>query len=161
MEEWIFLFDLLYSYLGRCHEKWEELQRLRGRECYPKCYRKFVDTVSPAIHRYAILFCMLVLKQWERNGQSFIIKRWVTESCSILEEFNVPLNRLKLVEIKGGVNLNLKYLCQVGSDESTSQEVLYDRSCSNRPFKKVRFDMVAVRSSSRTSTRPAAGNCCL
>ena len=140
----MFLFDLLCRYLGRCHETWEVLQRLRGRESYPECCHQFIATISPAIHRYAIHFRMLALKQLERDGRSFIIKRWVSESRSILEEFDVPINRFKLVETKGGINLSLEYPCQVGLEESTSQRVLYDWSCSNKPFKKVRFDTVAV-----------------
>ena len=75
MEEWTFLFDLLYRYLERCHETWEAFQKLRGRASYPECSHKFVDTVMPAIHRYAVQFHKLALKQLERDGQSFIIKR--------------------------------------------------------------------------------------
>ena len=74
MEEWVFLFDL-YSYLEQCHKTWEVLQKLRGRANYPECSHKFVDTVTPAIHRYAVQLRKLVLKQLERDGQSFIIRR--------------------------------------------------------------------------------------
>ena len=144
MEEWAFLFDLLHRHLERCRETWETLQRLLGRASYPECCRKFVDMVSPTIHRYAIQFRMLALKQLERDGQSFIIKRWVSESHSILEEFDVPINRLKLVETKGRINLSLNHPGQVSLEESASQRVLYDRSCSNKPSKRVRFDTVAV-----------------
>ena len=144
MEEWAFLFDLLYRYLERCHETWEALQKLRGRANYPECSHRFVDTVTPAIHRYAVQLRKLALKQLERDGQSFIIKRWVSETRSILEEFHVPINRLKLVEIKGGIELNVKPPWQVSLVESTDQEVLYNRSSSSRPFKRVRFDTVAV-----------------
>ena len=144
MEEWQFLFDLLYRYLGRCHETWEVLQKLRERASYPECCRRFVDTVLPAIHRYAILFRMLALKQLEKDGRSFIVKRWVSETRSILEEFHGPINRLKLVEIKGGIELNVKPPWQVSLVESADQEVLYDRSSSSKPFKRVRFDTVAV-----------------
>ena len=98
----------------------------------------------PAIHRYAVQLRKLALKQLERDGQSFIIRRWVSETRSILEEFQVPINRLKLVEIKGGIELNVKPPWQVSSVESTDQEVLYDRSSSSRPVKRVRFDTVAV-----------------
>ena len=62
----------------------------------------------------------------------------------ILEEFHVPINRLKLVEIKGGIELNVKPPWQVSLVESADQEVLYDRSSSSKPFKRVRFDIVAV-----------------
>ena len=89
MEEWAFLFDLLYRYLERCHETWEALQRLQGRASYPECSHRFVDMVTPAIHRYAVQLRKLVLKQLERDGQSFIIKRWVSETHSILEEFDI------------------------------------------------------------------------
>ena len=144
MEEWAFLFDLLYRYLERCHETWEALQKLRGRASYLECSHKFVDTVTPAIHRYAVQLCKLALKQLERDGQSFIIKKWVSETHSILEEFDVPINRLKLIETKGGINLNLKHSCQISLVESLSQEVLYDHGSSDKSFKRVRFDTVAV-----------------
>ena len=68
----------------------------------------------------------------------------MSESRSILEEFDVPINRLKLVETKGGINLRLNHPSQVSLEESASQRVLYDRSCSNKPFKRVRFNTVAV-----------------
>ena len=144
MEEWALLFDLLYRYLERCYEAWEALQKLRGRASYPECSHKFVDTVSPAIHRYAVQLRKLALKQLERDGQSFIIRRWVSETRSILEEFDVPMNRLKLIETRGGINLDLRHLCQISLVESTDQEVLYDRNSSSRPAKRVRFDTVAV-----------------
>ena len=63
---------------------------------------------------------------------------------SILEEFDVPINRLKLIEIRGGINLDLRHPCQVGVVETTDQEVLYDCNSSSRPTKRVRFDAVAV-----------------
>ena len=137
MEEWAFLFDLLYRYLERCHETWEMLQKLQGRASYPECSHKFVDTVMPAIHRYAVQLRKLALKQLERDGQSFIIKRWVSETLSILEEFDIAINRLKLIETKGGINLNLKHPCQISLVESPLQEVLYDRGSSNKSFKRV------------------------
>ena len=108
MEEWVFLFDLLYSYLEQYHKTWEALQKHQGRANYPECSHKFVDTVAPAIHRYAVQLHKLALKQLERDGQSFIIRRWVSETCSIVEEFQVPINRLNLVEVKGGINLHLR-----------------------------------------------------
>ena len=83
MEEWAFWFDLLYSYLETCHETWEALQKLRGRTSYPECRQKFVDTVTPAIHRYAVQLRKLALKQLERDGQTSIMKRWVSETHSI------------------------------------------------------------------------------
>ena len=144
MEEWAFLFDLLYRYLEKCHETWEVLQKLQGRANYPECSHRFVDTVTPAIHRYAVQLRKLALKQLERDGQSFIIRRWVSETHSILEEFQVLINRLKLVEVKGGIELKVKPPWQVSLVESTDQEVLYDRSSSSRPVKRVRFDTVAV-----------------
>ena len=144
MEEWTFLFDLLYRYLERCHEAWEALQKLCRRASYPECSHKFVDMVTPAIHRYAVQLHKLALKQLERDGQSFIIKRWVSETGSILEEFDVPINRLKLIETRGAINLDLRHPCQVSLVESIDQEVLYDCSSSSRPVKRVRFDTVAI-----------------
>ena len=111
---------------------------------YPECTHRFVEMVMPAIHRYAVQLRKLALKQLERDGQSFIIRRWVLETRLILEEFQVQINRLKLVEIKGGVELNVKSPWQVSFVESTDQEVLYNRSSSSRPVKRVRFDTVAV-----------------
>ena len=144
MEEWVFLFDLLYSYLEQCHKTWEVLQKLQGRVNYPECSYKFVDTVTPAIHRYAVQLRKLALKQQERDGQSFIIRRWVSETRSILEEFQVPINKLNLVEVKGGINLVLRHPCQLSSVENSLQEVLYDHTSSSRPTKRVKFDTVAV-----------------
>ena len=144
MEEWAFLFDLLYRYLEECHKTWEALQKLRGRTNYPECRQKFVDTVTPMIHRYAVHLCKLALKQLERDGQSFVIRKWVSENRSILEEFDVLINRLKLKETKGGINLDLRYPHQVSLVEDTDQEVLYGRSSSSSPAKRVKFDTVAV-----------------
>ena len=144
MEEWAFLFDLLYRYLEQCHETWEALQKLGGRANYSECRQKFVDTVTPAIHRYAVQLHKLALKHLERDDQTFIMKRWVSETRSILEEFDVPINRLKLVEVKGGINLDLSHPYQVSLGESTDQEILYDRNPSNRSAKRVKFDTVAV-----------------
>ena len=144
MEEWVFLFDLLYSYLEQCHKTWEVLQKLQGRANHPECSHKFIDTVAPAIHRYAVQLRKLALKQLERDGQNFFIRRWVSETCSILEEFQVPINKLDLVEVKGGINLVLRHLCQLSSVENSSQEVLYDRTSSSRPTKRVKFDTVSV-----------------
>ena len=146
MEEWVFLFDLLYKYLEQCHETWVVLQKLRGKPDYPECRQKFVDTVTPAVHRYAIQLCKLALKHLGRDGQTFIMKKWVSETCSILEEFDVPVNKLKLVEVKGGIELNLKPSWQINLVENTDQEVLYDRTSlsRSRPTKRVKFDMIAV-----------------
>ena len=143
MEEWVFLFDLLYSYLETCHKTWEALQKLQGRANYPECSHKFVDTVAPTIHRYAVQLRMLALKQLERDGQNFIIRRWVSETRSILE-FQVPINKLNLVEVKGGINVVLRHPSQLSSVENSSQEVLYDRTSLSRPTKRVKFDTVSV-----------------
>ena len=144
MEERAFLFDLLYSYLETCHKTWEALQKLRGRANYLECRQKFADTVVPVIHRYAVQLRRLALKQLERDGQTFIMKRWVSETHSILEEFDVPINKLNLVEIKRGINLDLKHPSQLSPVESADQKVLYDHSISSRPAKRVKFDTVAV-----------------
>ena len=120
------------------------MQKLRGRANYPECSHKFVDTVAPAIHRYAVHFRKLALKQQERDSQSFIIRRWVSETRSILEEFQVPINKLSLVEVKGGINLVLRHPCQLSSVENSSQEVLYNHTSSRRPTKRVKFDTVSV-----------------
>ena len=144
MEEWAFLFDLLYRYLEKCHETWVVLQKLRGRPNYPECRQKFADTVTPTIHRYAVQLCKLALKHLGKGGQTFIMKRWVSGTRSILEEFDVPINKLKLVKIRGGINLDLRHPSQLSSLESTDQEILYDRRSSGRLTKRVKFDTVAV-----------------
>ena len=68
----------------------------------------------------------------------------MSKTHSILEEFDIPVNRLKLIEIKGGINLDLRHPCQISLVENPSQEVLYDRGSLNKLFKRVRFDTVAV-----------------
>ena len=68
----------------------------------------------------------------------------MSETRSIVEEFQVPINRLNLVEVKDGINLDLRHPCQLGLVGNSSQKVLYDRSSSSRPTKRVRFDTVAV-----------------
>ena len=144
MEEWAFLFDLLFRYLEACHETWVVLQKLRGRPNYLECRQKFTDTVIPAIHRYAIQLRKLALKHLGKDGQTFIIKRWVSETRTVLEEFDVPINRLELVRVRGGINLDLRHPSQLSSLKSTSQEILYDRRFSHTPTKRVKSDIVSV-----------------
>ena len=144
MEEWVLLFDLLYSYLKQCHETWEVLQKLRGRPNYSECRHQFVDIVAPALHRYAVHFRRLALKQQERDGQSFILRRWLSETHLILEEYQVPINKLSLVEVKSGINLLLRHPSQLSSVQNSAQEVLYDRTFSSRSAKRVKFDTVSV-----------------
>ena len=71
MEEWVLLFDLLYSYLKQCHETWEVLQKLKGRPNYSECRQQFVDVVAPVLHRYAVNFRRLALKQ--RKGMAKVL----------------------------------------------------------------------------------------
>ena len=144
MEEWTFLFDLLFKYLETCHETWVVLQKLRGRPNYPECRQKFIDTVIPAIHRYAVQLHKLALKHLGRDGQTFIMKRWVSENRTILEEFEVPINRLELVKVRGGINLDLRHPSQLSSLKSIYQEILYDRRSAGRPTKRVKSDTVSV-----------------
>ena len=144
MEEWVFLFDLLFRYLEQCQKTWEALQKLQGRINCPECRQKFVETVTPGIHRYVVHLHKLALKQLERDGETFVMKRWVSENSSILEEFDVPLNRLKLKEIKGGIQLDLRYPHQVSLVEDTDLDVLYDCNSLISSAKRVRFNMVAV-----------------
>ena len=144
MEKWAFLFDLLCRYLETCHETWVVLQKLRGRPNYPECRQKFADTATPVIHRYAVQLCKLALKHLGKDGQTFVMRRWVSETWSILEEFNVPINRLKLVKVRGGINLDLRHLSQLSSLESTDQEILYNRRSSGRPTKRAKSDTVSV-----------------
>ena len=120
------------------------MQKLRGRANYPECRRKFVDTVTPAIHSYAVQLRKLALKHLGKDGQTFVMKRWVSETHALLEEFDVPINKLNLVEVKGGINLVLRHPSQLSSTESSSQKVLYDHSFSSRSLKRVKFDTVAV-----------------
>ena len=144
MEEWVLLFDLLYSYLKQCHETWEVLQKLRERPKYLECRHQFIDIVAPALHRYAVHFHRLALKQQERDGQNFILRRWLSETRSILQEYQVPINKLSLVEVKSGINLLLRHHSQLSSVQNSTQEILYDRPCSSRTVKRVKFDTVSV-----------------
>ena len=144
MEEWVLLFDLLYSYLKQCHKTWEVLQKLKGRPNYPECRHQFVDVIAPALHRYAVHFRRLALKQQERDGQSFILRRWLSETSSKLEEYQVPINKLSLVEVKSGVNLLLRHPNRLSSVQNSAQEILYDRTLLSRSAKRVNFDAVSV-----------------
>ena len=144
MEEWVLLFELLYSYLKQCHETWEVLQKLKGRPNYPECRHQFADVVVPALHRYAVHFHRLALKQQERDGQSFILRRWLSETSSKLEEYQVPINKLSLVEVKSGVNLLLRHPSQLSSVQNSAQEILYDRTLLSRSAKRVKFDAVLI-----------------
>ena len=135
---------MLYSYLKQYHETWEVLQKLRGRPNYSECRHQFVDIVAPALHRYAVHFRRLALKQQERDGQSFILRRWLSETRSILEEYQVPINKLSLVEVKGGINLTLRHPSQLSSVQNSAQEVLYDHIFSSRLAKRVKFNTVSV-----------------
>ena len=144
MEEWAFLFDLLFKYLDTCHETWVVLQKLRGRPNYSECRQKFIDTVIPTIHRYAVQLRKLVLKHLGRDGQTFIMKRWVSETHTILEEFEVPINNLSLVEVKSGVNLLLRHPSQLSSVQNSAQEILYDRRSSGRLTERAKSDVVSV-----------------
>ena len=139
MEEWVLLFDLLYSYLKQCHKTWEVLQKLRGRPNYSECRHQFVDIVVPALHRYAVHFRRLTLKQQERDGQSFILRRWLSETSSKLEEYHVPINKLSLVEVKSGINLLLRHPSQLSSVQNSAKEILYDRTLLSRSAKRVKL----------------------
>ena len=144
MEEWVLLFDLLYIYLKQCHETWEVLQELKGRPNYSECRHQFVDIVVPALHRYVVHFRRLALKQQERDGQSFILRRWLSETSSKLEEYQVPINKLSLVEVKSGVNLLLRHPSQLSSVQNSAQEILYDHTLLSRSAKRVKFDAVLI-----------------
>ena len=144
MEEWVLLFDLLYSYLKQHQETWEVLQKLKGRPNYSECRHQFVDIVTPALHRYVVHFHRLALKQQERDGQSFILRRWLSETSSKLEEYQVPINKLSLVEVKSGVNLLLRHPSQLSSVQNSAQEILHDRTLLSRSAKRVKLDAVSV-----------------
>ena len=144
MEEWVLLFDLLYSYLKQCHETWEVLQKLKGRPNYSESSQRFVDVVMPALHRYAVNFRRLALKQQERDGQSFILRRWLSETSSKLEEYQVLINKLSLVEVKSGVSLLLRHPSQLSSIQNSAQEILYDRAILSRSAKRAKVDIVSV-----------------
>ena len=68
----------------------------------------------------------------------------MSETCTILEEFDVPINRLELVKVRGGVSLDLRHPSQLSSLKSTSQEILYDRRSPRRPTKRAKPDIVSV-----------------
>ena len=96
------------------------------------------------MHRYAVHFRRLALKQQERDGQSFILRRWLSETSSKLEEYHVPINKLSLVEVKSGINLLLRQPSQLSSVQNSAQEILYDRALLSRSAKRVKFDTVSV-----------------
>ena len=144
MEEWVLLFDLLYSYLKQCHETWKVLQKLKGRPNYSESTHQFVDVVAPALHRYAVHFRRLSLKQQERDGQSFMLRQWLSETSSKLEEYQVPINKLSLVEVKSGVSLLLRHPSQLSSIQNSAQEILYERAILSRSAKRAKLDIVSV-----------------
>ena len=144
MEEWVLLFDLLYSYLKQCHETWEVLQKLKGRPNYSESTHQFVDVVAPALHRYAVHFRRLSLKQQERDGQSFMLRRWLSETSSKLEEYQVPINKLSLVEVKGGVTLLLKRPGQLGLVQDSTPQILYRCTLLSRSAKRVKLDTQTI-----------------
>ena len=144
MEEWVLLFDLLYSYLKQCHETWKVLQKLKGRPNYLESAHQFVDLVTPALHRYAVHFRRLSLKQQERDGQSFMLRRWLSETSSKLEEYQVPINKLSLVEVKSGVSLLLRHPSQLSSTQNSAQDILYDRVILSRSAKRAKVDIVSI-----------------
>ena len=144
MEEWVLLFDLLYGYLKQCHQTWEVLQKLKGRPNYSESTHQFVDVVAPALHRYAVHFRRLSLKQQERDGQNFILRRWLSETSSKLEEYQVPINKLSLVEVKSGVSLLLRHPSQLSSIQNSAQEILYGRAILSRSAKRAKLDIVSV-----------------
>ena len=78
------------------------LQKLKGRPNYLESAHQFVDLVAPALHHYAVHFRRLSLKQQERDGQSFMLRRWLSETSSKLEEYQVPINKLSLVKVRVG-----------------------------------------------------------
>ena len=144
MEEWAFLFDLLFSYLKQCHETWNVLQKLKGRPNYLESARQFVDLVAPALHRYAVHFRRLSLKQQERDGQNFMLRRWLSETSSKLEEYQVPINQLSLVKVKSGVRLWLKPHSQSSLTRLEAQRVLYRQAFLSGPAKRARVNKVSV-----------------
>ena len=144
MEEWVLLFDLLYGYLKQCHQTWEVLQKLRERPNYLECRHQFVDIVAPVLHRYAIHFRRLALKQQEKDGQNFILRRWLSETSSKLEEYQVPINKLSLVEVKSGVSVLLRHPSQLSSIPNSAQEILYDRAILSGSAKRAKLDIVSV-----------------
>ena len=144
MEEWVFLFDLLYSYLKQCHETWKALQKLKGRPNYLESARQFVDLVAPALHRYAVHFRRLSLKQQERDGQNFMLRHWLSETSSKLEEYQVPINKLSLVKVKSGVRLWLKPHSQSSLTRLEAQRVLYRQAFLSGPAKRAKVSRVSV-----------------
>ena len=144
MEEWVLLFDLLYSYLKQCHETWEVLQKLKGRPNYSESSQRFVDVVAPALHRYAVHFRRLALKQQERDGQSFLLRRWLSKTSSKLEEYQVPINKLSLVEVKSGVRLLLKPHSQLSLTRIEAQRILYRQAFLSGSAKRAKVNRVSV-----------------
>ena len=80
---------------------------------------------------------------WDR-AQSFILRRWLSETSSKLEEYHILINKLSLVEVKSGVNLLLRHPSQLSSVQNSVQEIPYDRTLLSRSAKRVKFDVVSV-----------------
>ena len=139
MEEWVLLFDLLYSYLKQCHETWKVLQKLKGRPNYLESAQQFVDLVAPAFH-----FRRLSLKQQERDGQSFMLRRWLSETSSKLEEYQVPINKLSLVKVKSGVRLLLKPHSHLSLTRIEAQRILYRHAFLSGSAKRAKVNRVSV-----------------
>ena len=144
MEEWVLLFDLLYSYLELCKATWDILQKLEGKPNYSESRHRFVDVVAPALHTYAVHFRRLALKQQERDGRSFVLRRWLSETNSKLEEYHVPIDKLRLVEVKGGVNLLLRHPSQLSSVQDSVPEISYRTAFRRRPARRVSFDVESI-----------------
>ena len=73
-----------------------------------------------------------------------MLRRWLSETSSKLEEYQVPINKLSLVEVKSGVSLLLKHHRQLSSIQNSAQEILYDRTILSRSAKRAKLDIVSV-----------------
>ena len=137
----MFLYNLLYSYLETCQLAWIALQRLGERENYRESYNDFVHTIVPAINWYVVQFRTLALKQAEKDGSTFVIKRWRAGPRPLLEEHKVPINKLKPIP-KGGIELRFQSPHSYKEETKVSSEtILYQRGRRVRTFKAVRFSM--------------------
>ena len=73
-----------------------------------------------------------------------MLRRWLSETSSKLEEYQVPINKLSLVEVKSGVSLLLRHPSQLSSTQNSAQDILYDHVILSRSAKRAKVDIVSI-----------------
>ena len=73
-----------------------------------------------------------------------MLRQWLSETSSKLEEYQVPINKLSLVKVKSGVRLLLKPHSQLSLTRIEAQRILYDRAFLSRSAKRAKVDIVSI-----------------